>query len=442
MFDSLIERFFGGGSSQDDSDENGGTAPAQSPSLQAVIEHLFGHEDVSNTLWGLLYKAIAMGAVLAITGVWGFLFWNISLILTSVYSALVIVGLGIIGGAVHLGETQQVTIPANPVSVAILSIWGKRQNVLIREGKVLRFKFWPFYMDLIVVATGEQNFSFCFEGVRCGASPDSHPVAGEPVALTGGKVSVDVSMTATPNTDSAERVNKFLNYGGWSAIKQVLDETTGESVRHTAINYDWETFAKMKAALTVLLLVQIADVDFHKLETNSEGLVDESMLKITPEQYAERDCIADPIAYLFPDRNPSTVVDPIEERRKEQEISVFLRIARIRDVADIMDLGIKIARLNVPEIEAEGAVDTASEEAAAEQKQRQAEQADNETRILNAKRLVKESEGADGKPTLTFRDALEIDRINKRDGRTSEHVYRGVDGMTAAAAVFASANKT
>jgi hypothetical protein len=394
--------------------------------MQWLVERLFGHEQVSESLWDVVYGLIGGGALLVLCAAYGAWQWDTSY--WYMYLGCAVLGVGSISAGLLMIENDQVVIPANPPYKAILSIWGKRLRVLIPEKKAMRFPRWPLNIDYVLVPFKRENFDFEFESIVCSSTTDEG-ADGTKRAVAGGSVSVKVSLTIGPDGDSAESVIKFLNNGGIDGIRTILKDQVSQSVREIASRYDWETFTFMKDPLTVMLLIRIADIDLHQLSRTAEGLILPEMFRLKKDEYRDEGRfprIEDPVDYLFPNYSPekSAAQKTVDEKRIDQEIQVFLKIAREACFADVLDLGIEIFRINVTHIEASAALKAAADAVAREVKERDSEGRDTKTNVELANMYVAASGGS-----MTFEKALEQVQIDKQRITKNVHDIQGLERL-------------
>lgn len=271
-------------------------------------------------------------------------------------------------------------VPAQPPSIAVPTFLGRRERSIVPEGWVLTF---PFIEDLIVRDYLPLERFVTFQEVRClllpktGEADDKNPISG-------GAVSVSVSIVFVPDISDPDRMIMYLNKGGKEEIANILERIVGEVIRYAGSELTWEQFAFSKARLSAKVIAQITGVSSS---------------------------------------------DPMTE----EEAQAFLNRALDNGVSDIHDLGIKLRRLNVVEVVPEGNLKENAERAADELQRRQAEQVDVDTLIELAHRIKEAAKGRRD-ATLTFKDALEIARIVR--GHATENIFRSSGNPFADAAVL------
>ncbi|MEK7069064.1 MAG: hypothetical protein AAB947_01630 [Patescibacteria group bacterium] len=236
--------------------------------------------------------------------------------------------IGILGIIIVIGVISYTEVPAQPPSVAMPTFLSWRYDVLLGEGPAFVL---PEIELLIVRDYLPIVLPFTFDGVRCLLQRKD---TGE--KISGGLTTVKGSLTYVPDISSAQRFRSFLNKGGNPIISTQLLAMAGQAVREEGGNMTWEEFTFAKSELSVKLITMLTG-----LEPYSQSPVD---------------------------------------------IKKFLKEALVNGVADIKDLGIKITRLNIEEVELEGDLKRDAEKAARELVQMPAEVADTNTGL----NLVKE----------------------------------------------------
>lgn len=194
---------------------------------------------------------------------------------------------------------------------------------------------------------------------------------------------VSASFTWMPDI---ERLHNFIQIRKDNGVESILKEKIGDEVRQMGRSYDWQglTFATDKINYTII----------HK---------------VTGDRI-----------------EPSMTEDEIDERLK--------RLA-VEGSTDIIDLGIRIFRVNVSKVEVEKKVRDSANRLAVEEQERSAEVFEIETEIKQAEILYK-SYNALGEPKTMEACVKEI-RIRKaqRDGKgVSTLEIPGLEGAAAAVA--------
>jgi hypothetical protein len=395
-------------------------------SLPDIVKALFSGSNPSNSLWNLAYSLIGIGVfLLGLCGYW--------IVLSDTVSPLLTISVAITGAAMAYGGFMMTAlgereIPANPRHFALPTIWGERQEITLKEQDAMTADFWPLKIGIVLVPAQAVNEDFCFKDVPCRASVDGE---GTETAerKVGAKVNVEVSVTYFPNPgeddeeDNGKYLVKYMDHGFAEGVTRILRDALGQAIRDTARDFYWEEFTLLKQELTVLLLQQISVIDFRTIPDkyfDADGNLKPEANKLTPDEYKH---IGSPRSdlpeYLFARYDPVDPEQIAKEKRRRQEIEVFLKIARENDVADGVDLGIKLARLNVTKILSVGKVGEAADEAASEDKQRERERKDMDTVRELADRLVSAAQAKGDK--LPYNEALAIVRSER--GKLTEHRF-------------------
>jgi hypothetical protein len=313
---------------------------------------------------------------------------------------------------------------SSPAQNAILTIWGIRfELVIFSEGYKLLAPFFPFYIDLIVFSIEMQNLDFQFPNVRCrltplpseagtseetGGNATSEGVAEEDgetqheadTAATqgesGGEISVDVSVSIVPDI---ARIDRYIIAGGITPsatptketateLQDIARDRVGAALRQEAARRSWTemTFSQERTAAILV-----------------HSVVSEEPLPVGNNKWRYRE---------------------------------FLRNLPSDGAGDVLDLGIKIRILNVVRVEPTGALKEAAERAARELQEQSAENVETQTVNRLAAMYVQASISAEGKPTISYKEALEFVRIERK--KATEVFIRGSSGQfTDAAALLA-----
>lgn len=307
-------------------------------------------------------------------------------------------------------------IPEDPPYVAIPTFWGRRLPYMLREGWKLFAPWFPFLLDFVLILVTRRNEDFRFTNVRCKLRdsnpdiPEEDTGKGDP--KSGGSVTVNVSVTWRPDwTDdnAPDRLIEFLNSGQdgdldkGTGVRTIMRDMLAEDLRHSGRTRSWEQMVFGQDRLSVLLLTKMTGARVKKAvrggDTNEPMLDGNGKLRFPKEvEYIEDIEDAHPI-----------------------EIEHFLHSTLQNGCSDIWDLGISLTRLNVTEVEPEGALKEDAERAAREIQQREAEQRDVDTETALANDYVKSARGA-GDKAFTFEEGLRLARLAR--GRIREqHIF-------------------
>ena len=365
------------------------------------------NESISLKLWIAAFSFIILGTFCFLTGHWA------------------LAGIGAIGCAMIAFGIK--LIPANPPNVGILTVGGTRIPVIIRESIVLLAPYWPLLIDVILVPVVRQDEDFEYTGVRC---------KGQEVGQAGGAVLIKVSVTYQPDygvPDSGTLITQYLNAGGKEGVNHILADVIGKTSRNIAGLYTWEELIFLQAALEAALLMRVADTKFRLLPRGPDGKILDEAFDYSSEEYgALTQMMRDPLEYINSARLPDGKPDEDERTIRQQELAVFLKCAQINGGGDVLDLGIRITRLNVVKILPEGELATDAETTAREKKQREGENMDFVTEIQLADLYLDKAKARGEEMTLS--QALQMVRINR--GRDREVVVNSANPLTGAAAVL------
>lgn len=225
---------------------------------------------------------------------------------------------GLFGGFIIQGLRK---IPAQPPNRAILTIWGERRPIIKNEGWRF-FPIYPWWRGAVLVNVTKVNQDLQEQTVR---TPDL------------AELSIPVSLTWTPDKNSAERLIEFLNSGGESGVKNILQDIVRERLREWAIAttegpQKWQDAMKAQDEATKILVAEITGI--------------------------------------------------------EPDPDIVRRIRQGNGIEPIPQLGIILNRLNVGEIKPQGQLAKAAESEVKEVQERRGEVFEVETDLLKAQQLV------------------------------------------------------
>jgi hypothetical protein len=330
-----------------------------------------------------------------------------------------------------ISEGYGARIENNPPYIGLLTVWGKRFPVVLREGIWFLANFFPFYLWYIPVLVTRDNYeisldAYCKAEVMKGDDP-----AQAKTTDIGAKVDVKVAITFAPDHRAkeddgtpigGERIIQFLNSGQHTGVVNILTDVVKEELRDLALNFTWEQFAELKTVLSARLICLVADVNLRKLPRNSSGkMFSPQELKARIGEYFERYDDLEPIEDVL---NVYTRASEAEQKKLDEDIFFFLNDIVTSGVADVRDLGINITKFNVTHVFPTGAVADAAAAAAAEKQERTRETRDTETDIELAEKYLDAATKA-GKP-MDLESALRIVRVNR--GRAKETIITGSSG--------------
>ncbi len=342
--------------------------------------------------WRKNMPAIFIGFLVAVFAI------GIIVLLISLPFGLIVIGLG----GLLVGASLQV-IPAAPPHVGVLTVWGRRTNVVKKEGYVLLAPFFPFYVDVILVKVEKINLNFePFKDVRCRVGTEETDnlsrneiqsivltrQAGDKIsAKSGGAVTVNVSVTYEVDRNE---VIAFLNAGGQEGVKDILRDIIAEDVRQIGAFLTWEMLAFSQNFVTVRLIYDITG-----------NVPDDSFEDLSRKQAGK-----------------------LRGNYSEDEIQRFLNQYIQNGLSTLADLGIRIRRLNVVNVEPEGELKQDAERNAREIQQRRAEVFEAETLAQTIAKLQTLS----GLSNQEILNAIQAER-----GKATKHVIEGSVGQALAA---------
>ncbi len=275
------------------------------------------------------------------------------------------IGLIVIGLGGLLVAKSLKRIPADPPHVGILTIWGKRTKEIKREGYLLLAPFFPFFIDVILVNVEKRNTDFEFRDVRCrrggedidrlsrkeikeivltrGEDSESENVKKiiDSPPESGGAVTVQVSVTWEVDSGDQGGAIAFRNAKGQKGVENILRDVLGEDIRQIGKFITWEQFAFAQDFVTVRL---ISDITGNTPDDKTSADLRRSEAREIRGDYSEN------------------------------EIQKFLTEYIQNGLSTLADLGIKIRRLNVVNVEPEGDLKQDAERGAREIQQRRAEE--------------------------------------------------------------------
>ena len=279
------------------------------------------------------------------------------------------------------------SIPAvNPPCIGVLTIWGKKMNVILKEGLVLIAPYLPFLLDLVLIDVVKKNEDFIIENVRCRSE--------EGEGKSGGAVTVKVGITWIP--DEKNPVN-YINSGGEQGVRDIMKDMLDEDVRQMGRKKTWQDMTFATDDMAIQLILKLVG-----REREDEG-VEKKELK---RYYDLKET----------------------ERKDSQKTFPILGKILSSGVADEHKLGIKFLRLNVKSVEPEGELKKNAEKVAIEEQQRKAEFYEADTTV----EIVKKFKKTGVSPNEAFHGA----QVNQ--GKAKKVVVTGSGGELAkAAAIFA-----
>lgn len=166
----------------------------------------------------------------------------------------IIIGLTIIFFATSLRH-----IPAQPPHIAVVTILGKRQHIIKKEGYRL-FPFYPFIYNAILIDMTKKNQDLSPQTVRtCDLA----------------EVQITVSLTWTPNEAHAI---EYLNQGGENGIRNILSDMVRERLRQWAIAANrgpqtWVDLLQAQEDATAMLIREIAGLSANSTQDAHDKII-------------------------------------------------------------------------------------------------------------------------------------------------------------------------
>lgn len=431
--------------------------------ITSMRKTIFGHENVTQSVFQVAVILAALGtigaAAAALFALRGAL-WHAILALPLIVPFF----LGIKVLARPLLEVK-----SNPPQKGILEVWGTRILKLLNEAKYRDADFWPFNVKINPIWVGTIPFRFAYKDVPCKAEKIQGDGAG-----VGALVDIEIVGVIQPDhqmnigddkgtEEGAKRIVAWMdNHGNdlygddgtpkrevkegtdrTNPIMASLDSAIGQELRKIAIQHTWETLAGIKVAIAASLVALVSGARPRKLPRTDGKLNLADFKKLTPEQYmedADYETIDDPVAYI---QEKLEEGDRTELELRLKELQFFSQMLTKTGMGDVAHMGFQINVLNAPNVDPTGDVKAATNRAAAELKDREGEDAQVETRELQAERLLKRC-GVDKPTPEQMAWALsEVRRNLNPENATQETFVHGSGGpIIDAAAMIAGAKRS
>lgn len=259
-------------------------------------------------------------------------------------------------------------IPNRPVHVGVPIIAGKRVPAVLPEGW---YFFFLYFYTATLVNVEKKTLEVTFPDIRTKMQGDQSDDPDKPLQA-GGEVSVNISLTWAPNykkgdkpdDNPGESLVTYLNSGGEKGVNTIITSVLEEEIREMGAKYSWEEIA------------------FNRDEIR-KALV----LRLTGETITEQ-----------------------QERRMKNGLPV------------VMDLGVKIYRLNVGRVKEQGDLAKAAELQAVEQQQKAGEKVELGMLLEIGEKMMKQD------PKMSLKEA--ITAIQVAQGKIKDvQVVSGVEGL-------------
>jgi len=267
-------------------------------------------------------------------------------------------------------------IPSRPPNIGLVTIWGERKKWTKKEGWNLIAPYFPFIYDVTLIEVTKKNEDFIFEKVRCVISKnvktDEEEVKeGKEISTnirSGGSVKVVVSITWIP--DKAKLI-AYTESGGEGGVRRIISDKMAEVIRQMGRNHTWEQLTFATDVMSANLIISIVGVTNIKKK------------------------MGNPDDWTYGNK----LIDEISDEDLENAVE-YLQKSLTNGVADAHDLGIKIQRLNIKQVDPEGELQKDAEKSAIEVQQRRAEVFELATEIELAQSLQKSYNVANTPKTL------------------------------------------
>lgn len=336
-----------------------------------------------------------------------------------------IIGLIVFGLTIALGVYSEYTIPADPPSIGVPVLLGRRGNRVVRE----RIAFVASPLEtLIEVDVTLKNHDRLYEGVRCSDLPDNAPITDNldakiaKVRRSGGSVKVTVGTTFEPDTSASARINQYINAGMEERVTNILSDIIGETIREVIAGMSWEEASLSRELLSVLIIGRVVGAQPTELVARD---AERNPIRNPEDPDTPRYQIAGTI-------NPATAIEDLDKPELEHFLDSILR----NGPSDVRGLGIRIRRINVIEVQPEGKLADDAELNAREKQQRSAEYTDFETERKLIKEYLRDAGVQDNDSGYweKYQKAAEWVRVNRK--RAQEHIVRSDNPLAGAASLF------
>ena len=340
--------------------------------------------------------------------------------------------------AVLLGIGSLHTIPANPPTVAVPTVWGKRQTAVIHERLALASPIFPLVENLIIIGVTRQSRIVEVKNVRCKAIMASSKKLKKR-KMIGSSVDIHVGLVFQPDVDHPGSLVDYLNAGGkgWppffhqdgelcvdkeaeerderDAVWKQLEIIITGALRQEASTRTWVEVAESKAELSAKLITRLTGQrPTVRVVRNAHGIPQPDLDHHTIYEY---------------------LIEPIPDgyELQEEDYMIFLQEINANGARDVKGLGIVVRSATVEEVEPEEAVRHDAAESDREAAQRDAEKIDFDTELMLAEKYLEVAK-KHGKE-MVLDDALKYVRIN-RDRAEEIVINSTTDSFLAGAALI------
>lgn len=286
-------------------------------------------------------------------------------------------------------------IPAQPPHKGILTIWGERQEVVKDEGWHF-FPIYPFWHGVVTINVTKVNQDLREQLIR---TPDR------------AELGIPVSLTWMPDKENPQNLIMFLNSGGESGVKSIIEDIVRERLRTWGFSLDegpqkWQEAMGAQEDAAAILLKTIVGSELPPIPISAQTIPtpillkyfnvprrrpNESEARVFGENWESVSRVLD----ALPPEEFETVRRAVEERR-----TAIAQARQGNSFFPLPQLGIILNRLNIGEITPKGELSRAAELEAKEEQERKGEVFEVETDIIKAQKLMEAVKGANEQLSL------------------------------------------
>jgi len=258
-------------------------------------------------------------------------------------------------------------IPAEPPHAGIRTIAGKRDTTkpVVKEGWRF-FPIYPYWHGVVMTNVKKVDFDLPEQKVR---TPDF------------AELSIPVSITWTPDTDSANNLINFFNTGKHAGFESILDNIVSERLRIWANSVEqgpqtWKEAIRANEDASAILLKAILGEELDPIPSEIPTPILLKYFNVPRKKPTESETknwgtnwsgVDEQLGRLS-DEDREKIKQAIEKRREDIQ-AASAGNGKFR----IPQFGTKINRLNIGEIKILGELGKAAEFAAREEREREAE---------------------------------------------------------------------
>ncbi|MDI6717919.1 MAG: SPFH domain-containing protein [Patescibacteria group bacterium] len=286
-------------------------------------------------------------------------------------------------------------IPAKPPHKALVTIFGARVEKTKNEGWRF-FPLYPYWYGYIPVKVEKVDHNLPPQIIR---TPDL------------AELTVPISMTWTPIA-TGEGLKTFINNGGESGVKNILEDIVAERLRNWAIAkeegpVEWQEAMAAGEKASATLLKAILGDRLIPIPSEIPTLVLFSYFGSPKKKpRSEEDKLKwgenwEKVDEILEREGKEKVREAFERRRQE-----VIRARQGNGTFELPQLGIVINRLNIGEIKPNGNLAKSAELKVKEEQERKAEVYEVETDLIKARSLVEAAKKSG--QSLTLKEAFQI----------------------------------